>query len=272
MQLDILRTSPNVNATLKSNLDNQFHAKCDLYPKPFDKNKTLKELSLPNIDPSLVILTGLSQGEYLGGKLVTRTLIRIERVVSGISKTLLIFGSNFLTTSGTVIINGNKVYKAQKGIATWADSIIEVSVVDDDTLKSWRTIEIITTEATQARYEREAPCVDYTQLYDGAENVPVDIKPILAVFNEPMKLETFTPDKFTLRTKDGSVTINGNVSYDIGKKTANFNLLEHLCPSTDYIATIDSSVTNEAGIHMEEDEIWSFTTTKRPTPTPTPTP
>jgi Big-like domain-containing protein len=222
MQLDIVRTSPNVNATLKSNLDNQFHAKCDLYPKPFDKNKTLKELSLPNIDPSLVILTGLSQGGFLGGKLVTRTPIRIERVVSGISRTLLIFGSNFLATSGTVIINGNKVYKVQKGIATWADSTIEISV-DDDTLKSWRTIEVITTEATQARYEREAPYVDYTQPYDGAKNVPVEIKTILAVFNEPMRLETFTPDKFTLRTKDGSVTINGNVSYDIGKKTANFN-------------------------------------------------
>lgn len=271
MQLDIARTSPNANSnpTLKTNLESQFHAKCASYPLPFDKNKTLKDLSLPNIDPSLVILTGLSQGGYLGGKLVTRTPVRIERLVSGINKTLTIFGSNFLERSGTVIINGDKVYMDKKGIATWADSMIEVSV-DDDTIKSWRTIEVITAEATQARHEREAPYVDYTQPYDHAKNVPVDIKTILAVFSEPMKAEAITPDKFTLRTIGGNGTIKlGKVTYDTNKKNFNFDLQETLDPSTYYIATIDSSVTNEIGIPMVEDEEWSFITQSTATPTPT---
>ena len=43
--------------------------------------RQLQSLNLPNIDPSLVILMGISQGGYLGGKLVARTPARINRVV-----------------------------------------------------------------------------------------------------------------------------------------------------------------------------------------------
>ena len=46
--------------------------------------------------PSLVILMGLSQGGYLGGKLVARTPLRIDRIVAGrVDNTLTIFGDNF---------------------------------------------------------------------------------------------------------------------------------------------------------------------------------
>ena len=135
----------------------------------------------------------------MGGKLVARTPIRIERVVKGINKTLIIFGSNF-STGGSVLINNNPPI----GISKWTDSMIEVSV-DDSTLKNWRTIEVITNESTQARYEREAPYVVYTQPSQGAKGVPVDTRTIVAVFSEPMKREIFTEDKFTLKTKDGAL-------------------------------------------------------------------
>jgi hypothetical protein len=69
----------------------------------------LAGFSLPNIDPSLVILTGLSQGGYLSGKLVARTPIKIERVVRG-TETLTILGSNFLT-GGILLINKKNLQK-----------------------------------------------------------------------------------------------------------------------------------------------------------------
>jgi hypothetical protein len=86
----------------------------------------------------------------LTGKLVARTPIKIERVVGSTNadKTLTILGSNFLT-GGIVLINKKR---SPKDPTKWSDSIIEVPVDDID---NWQTIEVITNESTQAKYERE---------------------------------------------------------------------------------------------------------------------
>jgi ABC-type lipopolysaccharide export system ATPase subunit len=41
--------------------------------------QNVENLSLPDIDPTLVVLMGLSQGGYIGGKLVTSTGMQIQR-------------------------------------------------------------------------------------------------------------------------------------------------------------------------------------------------
>jgi hypothetical protein len=69
---------------------------------------TLGSLSLPNIDPTVVFLMGLSQGGCLGGKLFARTPIRIDRLIPGFEnntlRNLIILGKNF--GSGGIILLG----------------------------------------------------------------------------------------------------------------------------------------------------------------------
>ena len=71
--------------------------------------KNLKNLNLPDIDPPLLILMGLSQGGYSGGKQVARTPVRIDRLVIGSGdKTLTIMGGNF-GSGGVILVNNDKV-------------------------------------------------------------------------------------------------------------------------------------------------------------------
>jgi Bacterial Ig-like domain len=99
--------------------------------------------------------------------------------------------------------------------------------IDADTLKNWRTIEVITSESSTARYEREAPYVSYTQPYDDAKNVPVSTKRIVAMFNESMNTQTFVDYKFTLRfhVQYGSYFLYSPFTCQIGLDLAlNFHL------------------------------------------------
>lgn len=261
-QLDIQFNSTS-SMKNKENIKHQFDS-LDCGPlRPFDKGKALKAFSLPSIDPSLVILTGISQGGYLSGKLVARTPIKIERVVrgpdKGNDKALIIFGSNF-QTGGNVLIDNNP---PTKGISQWTDSMIEVLTAEESQFKNWRIIEVITNESTQARYEREGPFLIYTEPSEGAKDISTNTRVIAAIFSEPLKPETFTKDIFTLKMKNAGMTkIDGTASYEEVSKTATFTLSQtsSLLPSTEYIATINYGITNEQGIPMKESKIWSFST------------
>jgi hypothetical protein len=60
--------------------------------------------SFPNIDPALVVLMGMSQGAYIGGKLVARTPLTIYEILppkakKGGALPLQIIGSGFGDTS-----------------------------------------------------------------------------------------------------------------------------------------------------------------------------
>ena len=158
----------------------------------------LTGFSLPNINPSLVILTGLSQGGYLSGKLVARTPIKIERVVRG-TETLTILGSNFLT-GGILLINKKK---SPKDPTKWSDSTIEVPVDDID---NWHSIEVITNESSQAKYERGGPEVTYTIPADGDENIPIDRKEIEVGFSEPITASSIVFTLTNTKTSDNIET------------------------------------------------------------------
>jgi len=156
-QLDMQLRSTTLSTDDRVEIQNQFTTSgCEI---------PLRDFSLPNIDPSFVILTGISQGGYLTGKLVARTPIKIERVVKGLDKKLTIIGSNFLT-AGIVLVD-DKAAKSEN----WGDSIIEVSVEDESKLKNWSKIEVITNESTQAKYERERPNVVSTKPMEGERDV-----------------------------------------------------------------------------------------------------
>ncbi|HEU4448148.1 MAG TPA: Ig-like domain-containing protein [Nitrososphaeraceae archaeon] len=214
----------------------------------------LEGFSLPNVDPSLVILTGLSQGGYLSGKLVARTPIKIERVIRG-TETLTILGSNFLT-GGILLINKKR---SPKDPAKWSDSIIEVPVDDID---NWHIIEVITNESTQAKYERGGPEVTYIIPADGEENVSRNTRELEVGFSEPIDKSSiiFTLTNTKTRGNVATTKLDSNEKDDIAKFALALGAEQRLDPSTKYDASIKSTLRNKVGKHMKKDKIWSFIT------------
>ena len=93
-------------------------------------DKPLWELTLPDIDPTLVILMGLSQGGYLGGKIITTPTMKVEKVVLGKkdNNTLIlsIFGNNFGSNKDTVWFDD--IQFRDNSILSWNDSRIDASL------------------------------------------------------------------------------------------------------------------------------------------------
>ncbi|WP_179372142.1 IPT/TIG domain-containing protein [Nitrosopumilus ureiphilus] len=92
-------------------------------------NGNFEELILPDIDPTLVVLMGMSQGAYLGGKIVTKQEIEITGIFPSNQKanaSIVITGSNFGNTQGFVRF-GDNVISAGK-INSWDNSKIEVTI------------------------------------------------------------------------------------------------------------------------------------------------
>ena len=101
----------------------------------------------------------------------------------------------------------------------------------------------------------EAPAVLSTDPTDNETDVAIN-KTVTAEFNMPMNPVTLTTSTFTL--KDGSVTVDGEVTYN--GTTASFNPTSDLLPSKTYTATITTGATNMAGTPMAVDYTWDFTT------------
>lgn len=92
------------------------------------------DASLPDIDPTLMVLTGLGSATYLGRKLVTTTTPTIASVsrsslslVEGDSRLVTIQGANFGATQGgsQVLIDGTAL---QERPGSWSDSEITFAV------------------------------------------------------------------------------------------------------------------------------------------------
>jgi hypothetical protein len=82
-------------------------------------------LALPDIDPVLMVLMGLSHGTYLGGKLTQADIPRITALapLSGPPKThVVVHGVDFGTVAGTVYL-GSTAYWGTSPIA-WDDTVI----------------------------------------------------------------------------------------------------------------------------------------------------
>jgi len=86
---------------------------------------TVKNLTLPDIDTTLVILIGLSQAAYLAGKFVTVQNVEIKDAIMSINDDIAIisiFGSNFGSTIDTVWVNEHMI--PREGILSWEDDRI----------------------------------------------------------------------------------------------------------------------------------------------------
>ena len=95
------------------------------------------KLSLPNVDDLMVALMGISQGAYIGGKIVSQSTrigqIFPERVPKG--GYVSIFGNNFGTTKGVIWVGPNRIQNADPDanlpISFWSDDRIDFKLGDD---------------------------------------------------------------------------------------------------------------------------------------------
>ncbi len=91
---------------------------------------------MPNIDQTLLVLMGISQGSYLGNKLVTRNVIKTPKIteilpLSGDAGTeVVILGENFGETQGNsfVALNGIPIKTQADGLVAWADLQIRLKI------------------------------------------------------------------------------------------------------------------------------------------------
>jgi len=93
----------------------------------------LSSFNLPNIDYTMVVLMGLSQGAYLGGKFVSPTSISIKEIIPDeidlgkIEEDIItISGKHFGTEKGTLWMGKKRV--DEESIVKWDDKIIEFKI------------------------------------------------------------------------------------------------------------------------------------------------
>jgi len=110
---------------------------------------------------------------------------------------------------------------------------------------------------TGATVDTIAPTVTLTYPDTNATNVSID-RSVTALFSEALDPSTVSPTTFTLATTLGSTPASGTVSYSgntmVLKPTVN------LAASTQYTATITTSVTDLAGNALAVAKVWTFTT------------
>jgi hypothetical protein len=109
-----------------------------------------------------------------------------------------------------------------------------------------------------------SPVVVSTAPADGATQVNVNVA-IRVVFSEEMDASTITPSNFIVKTPNSFIagTILRTISSDEefpGSTVATFTPLGTLQFSTVYTVTITTDVKNLAGIPLEADHSWTFTT------------
>jgi hypothetical protein len=100
-----------------------------------------------------------------------------------------------------------------------------------------------------------APIVVSTDPISNATGVPLN-KIIRANFSVPMDASTITASTFTL--KDGATSIAGAVTFAGSRAT--FTPTSPLTLNKIYTATITTGAKNLAGVSLESDYVWTFTT------------
>jgi hypothetical protein len=93
--------------------------------------KNVAALTLPDIDITLVVLMGLSQGAYLGGKLVAPSpmdIIEIQPKSGSVGQEIIIFGMGFGDISDVVWVDNDKLPAA--AITKWSDNRIDLKLPD----------------------------------------------------------------------------------------------------------------------------------------------
>jgi len=91
--------------------------------------KNVVGLTLPDIDITLVVLMGLSQGAYLGGKLVASSPMDISEIQpksGSAGQEISIFGMGFGDVKDVIWFNNDKI--PADAITNWTDSRIDLKI------------------------------------------------------------------------------------------------------------------------------------------------
>jgi hypothetical protein len=105
------------------------------------------------------------------------------------------------------------------------------------------------------------PTVTATSPTDGSTLVS-GLVPVTATFSTGMDASTLTTSSFTLTGPGGAVS--GSVSYDALTRTASFTPAAALTASTEYTATLATTVKSSRNVNMAAARTWSFTTSACP--------
>ncbi|MCX6615939.1 MAG: Ig-like domain-containing protein, partial [Acidobacteria bacterium] len=119
--------------------------------------------------------------------------------------------------------------------------------------------DFVWTFTTGAAPDTIAPTVNSTVPANGSIDVALGGN-LAATFSESMAPSTINTSTFTLR--QGATPVAGTVAY--AGVTATFNPTSDLEPLTTYTATVSMEAADLAGIEMEEDFVWTFTTGAAP--------
>lgn len=101
-----------------------------------------------------------------------------------------------------------------------------------------------------------APTVAVTSPLNGATGVAINSK-VTAVFSEAMDATTIDTTSFTVKGASEPALI-GTVSLDADTNTASFTPNSNLTASVVYTATLTTSVTSAAGVALENNHVWTF--------------
>lgn len=153
-------------------------------------------------------------------------------------------------------------------------SLILEGIVEDAVL--WRgqqtDISVTAGDATNVNVEMSytggdetAPAVDSVFPADGTTDVSLNAV-LTATFNEDVVSASVNPSTLTLDSN--STALSGTVAYSTATKTASFVPGAELSANTSYTATITTGVEDLAGIQLESNYTWSFTTGSGPDHTP----
>jgi hypothetical protein len=97
---------------------------------PETHTSEVQRLIVPDVDPTFVILMGLSQAGYLTLK-ASNTSMNILEILPSVVKPgddLTIYGKNFGNQGDTVWINGIRLRSADNKIINWTDDKIDLTV------------------------------------------------------------------------------------------------------------------------------------------------
>ncbi|MDP2089566.1 MAG: Ig-like domain-containing protein [Flavobacteriaceae bacterium] len=103
------------------------------------------------------------------------------------------------------------------------------------------------------------PLVISTDPVNGATSVVLN-KTITATFNEAMNASTITQTSFIV--KEGATAVSGTVTY--AGTTASFTPASPLTPNTVYTGMVTTSTKDVNGNALQEDYVWSFSTSTIP--------
>jgi hypothetical protein len=190
----------------------------------------------------------------------------------------------FGTVAFQVYSDGSKIYDSGVMSGTSATKNIDVSISGTNELRL-----VVTDGGDGSAYDHAdwalarvecgsggdttPPTVTAQTPAPGATGVPTSATPTVS-FSEPMTASTVNGTTFTLTKQGAGSPVGATVTYNSNNQTATLTPAQALDPASTYNAVVlggANGVKDLAGIPMDADSTWSFTTQSGPNSLPVPT-